>query len=180
MGISERNPTKLPSSTLAETSLAMDMLEILMPFLAANVSTENLPLRSVAVVIIGSDPRRSAIFAVSSLHPPMCPDSRAIAHLPCSSIPTTAGSTVLLLMYGAMYLTAIPMAPMKTIASHSPNDLPVHSPAEPSILSTPRLSDLVLQNILTSSSASASFSLRAVLHPFVENAMALILIPAPS
>ena len=66
------------------------------------------------------------------------------------------------------------------MASHSSKDLPVHSPVEPSICSTPSVSDLVLQKILRSSSGKAAFSLMAVLHPFVEKATALILIPIPS
>ena len=93
---------------------------------------------------------------------------------------TTAGSLSLLFMKGAMCLTAMPVAPMNTRASHSAKDLSVQSLTDPSILSTPRLSEEVLQNTRMSSSLRASLSLRAVLHPLVENAMAFILIRKPS
>ena len=160
--------------------MAVPRDEILRPFLTANVSTENFPFRSVAVVTIGSAPMPSAILWVSRLQPPMWPESRAIAHLPCSSMQTTAGSLSLLRMKGAMCLTAMPVAPTKTMASHSPNARPVHSRTLPSILSIPRLSDEVLLNSLTSSPRSTSPTLRAVAHPLVENATMSILMRRPS
>ena len=89
---------------------------------------------------------------------------------------TTAGSVSLLLTKGAMCLTAIPVAPMKTMASHSENALPVHSRTLPSIMSIPRVSDEVLQCSLTSSPLRTSLSLSAVAQPFVENATTSILI----
>ena len=144
-GTSLWNPTNLPSRTLADTSLATFSEEILMPFLTAKVSTENFPLRSVAVVTIDSAPVPSAILCVSWLQPPMWPERRAMAHLPCSSMHTTAGSESLLFTNGAMCLTAIPVAPMKTMASHSENALLVQSRTLPSTLSMPRQSEEVLQ-----------------------------------
>ena len=178
MGISVRNPTNLPSSTLADTSFAILSDEILRWFLEAKVSTENLPLRSVAVVMMASAPIPSAILRVSSLQPPMCPERRAIAHLPSSSMQTTAGSSSLLLMNGAMYLTAIPVAPMNTIASHSSKDMRTHSLTGPLMGSRPWVSEDVLQNRRTCSRASTSPSLLAVAHPLDENATTLIIIAA--
>ena len=82
-------------------------------------STANFAFISVAVVITGVEFNLSAIRLASSFAPPRCPESRGITKSPCSSSTITAGSTSLDLICGAIYLTAIPVAPTKTKASYS-------------------------------------------------------------
>ena len=178
MGLSDDMPTNLSASISAEIICTLWRSVILRQFSVANTSTENFPLISVAVVMMGVAPMPAAILAVRRLLPPICPERRAIAYLPCSSTQTTAGSTSLVLTYGAMSLTAIPVAPTNTIASTDGKVLAVHSSDEHCIISMPSTSWVVLHWAVTSSPSRESLILRAVLHPFAVNAMIAILISA--
>ena len=76
----------------AETAFASFMSSMTQPFSVAQVSTENFPFTSVAVVITGTAPIAWAMVFVRPLAPPIWPDKREIAKVPCSSTHTTAGS----------------------------------------------------------------------------------------
>ena len=108
----------------ADTAFASFMELRTQPFSVAQVSTENLRLISVAVVITGVAFKLSAIFRASALAPPMWPDSSGITKVPNSSTQTTAGSVRLSWTKGAIFRTAMPQEPTKTKTSedekHSP------------------------------------------------------------
>ena len=55
------------------------------------VSSPHRPVQSLCVVTTGSAPRIFATWWVSSLAPPMCPESTEMANLPVLSTQTTAG-----------------------------------------------------------------------------------------
>ena len=114
---------KCPSSTAIVTSSPARMREdtLAMPslftvcsaFRLANRSTAKQWFKSVAVVMTGVLPMRSAREPASSLAPPTCPDRTGITKHPCSSITSTGTSFNLSVRNGAMARTAIPQAPIK-------------------------------------------------------------------
>ena len=100
------------------------MSEIAQPRSVAQVSTENLPFTSVAVVTTAVAPSAAASLRASALAPPMCPESSGMTKFARSSRPSTAGSVRLSRTYGAISRTAIPAAPTKISASISENAAP--------------------------------------------------------
>ena len=76
----------------ADTALAVRILSMASPCWAAQASTENRPFTSVAVVITPVAPSPAATRRVSSLAPPMWPESREMTNCPRSSATSTAGS----------------------------------------------------------------------------------------
>ena len=108
----------------ADTALAAFMSERNSPRSAAQASTENFPLTSVAVVTAAEAPSFSASSSARALAPPIWPDSRGITNRASSSTDTTAGSVVLSRTWGAMPRTAMPQAPTKISASASRNTGP--------------------------------------------------------
>ena len=91
------------------------------PCSAAQASTENRPLTSVAVVTAAAAPSASASRSARALAPPIWPDSRGITNRARSSAATTAGSVRLSRTWGAMARTAMPQELMKISASISRN-----------------------------------------------------------
>ena len=85
------------------------------------MSTAMVLFTSAAVVITACAPRRPAMDSVSSLAPPMCPDSTLMAKLDDSSTTTTAGSVFLLFMCGATSLIVAPSENMQTSPSYLAN-----------------------------------------------------------
>ena len=84
----------------------------------SNVSSAQRPALSLWVVMTSWIPRMAAMSRVSSLAPPTCPLSTEMTFFPSESIQTTAGSSCLSLMKGAIVRTQIPKAPMNTKASN--------------------------------------------------------------
>ena len=107
------------------------------PFSAANTSTANFPLTSVAVVITGTAPREPASRRASLLAPPTWPERRGMTNRPPSSTATTAGSRNLSRTQGATARTAMPQAPTKIRASLSPNRSPLQAESSPANTSSP-------------------------------------------
>ena len=105
------------SRMAAEISLHSSMSEIWQPCSVAQVSAENFPSTSVAVVMTGLAPIFSARRLVMALAPPMWPESREMTKVPPSSITSTAGSVFLSRTQGAMARTAMPVLPMNRMAS---------------------------------------------------------------
>ena len=68
---------------------------------------------------MASPPVIPATIRVSSLPPPICPDSTEITKRPVLSTLITAGSVYLFRMQEAILLTQMPSAPIKTIALKS-------------------------------------------------------------
>ena len=83
----------------------------------ANVSSAHSPALSLCVVMTSRAPRIAAISEVKLLAPPICPESTEMVFIPRLSTQTTAGSSCLSLMNGAMVRTQMPIAPMKMKAS---------------------------------------------------------------
>src|SRR3972149_239392 len=79
-------------------------------------STQGRPQISVAVVITGRAPVAAAISFARELAPPRWPERRLMLNCPLSSTTTTAGSRCFAFTRGAMALTAIPVAEIKTTA----------------------------------------------------------------
>ena len=121
-------PTASPLSIRPDISCIMTGLTIFILCSAANKSTANIPLVSVAVVITGIAPILSASSLHHSLAPPICPESSEIRNLPLSSATSTAGSVTLLLRYGAIVLTAIAAAHTNNILSHIANSFLITLP----------------------------------------------------
>ena len=95
------------------------MFSIEQLFFIAHSSTAVRFLTSVAVVTTAFPPVISAMRRANPFAPPMCPESRDITFFPASSRTTTAGSSVLLFIKGAIVRTAIPQADTKTRASEA-------------------------------------------------------------
>ena len=105
------------SRMAADTALASAMFVMARPCRAAQASTENFRLMSVAVVMTGVASSTSANLRASSLAPPIWPDSSGITKCPSSSMEITAGSVRLSFTKGAISRTAMPAEPTNTMAS---------------------------------------------------------------
>ena len=100
------------------------ILVICHPKRLAMVSRDHRPVLSLWVVIIASAFITFAISRARPLAPPTCPLKTGITYFPVESTHTTAGSVCLSLTMGSIFLTQMPNAPMKTIASPSKHKFP--------------------------------------------------------
>ena len=111
--------TKAKMQAFISSSLAMGQLKRL-----ESVSKAHKPALSLRVVMTGLAPRTADTSRVHSLAPPTWPESTEITFFPMPSTHSTAGSSCLSLMKGAMVRTQIPIAPTKIKTSKSVQFLP--------------------------------------------------------